>query len=393
METKPLHPLLRSYSYNSPTRLVFGTGSLERLRDELRLYAPSKVALIAGGSVSKAPAYKKALEILPAEAVLEFKGVPPEPNEGALATLTEEICREGADLIIGLGGGSSMDMAKLASLIAGNRKSPLPSFRGEPIAKRGPPVITIPTIAGTGSEVTPISVITERGVKLALNHPFLYPALSIIDPLLSLSAPPSATASAGIDALNHAVESLMSLESNPITASLAFEAINLADDCLERAFANGEDLEARNGLALASAMAGMAFSNTGLCITHGIAYTYAVRLGLPHGTSVALAEPYVIEFNAPAMPGKIEVIAAGLGVDTEGLSAREAGEAVALRYLEIMGTLGLPMSLEDLGLGEGDLEPLVDDFLKNQSRFMARNPRRPSRKELLDLYRTMLEGY
>jgi len=140
-------------------------------------------------------------------------------------------------------------------------------------------------------------------------------------------------------------------------------------------------------------MAGMAFSNTGLCITHGIAYTYAVRLGLPHGTSVALAEPYVIEFNAPAMPGKIEVIAAGLGVDTEGLSAREAGEAVALRYLEIMGTLGLPMSLEDLGLGEGDLEPLVDDFLKNQSRFMARNPRRPSRKELLDLYRTMLEGY
>jgi alcohol dehydrogenase class IV len=393
MEPKPQHPLLKTYSFNSPTRLVFGTNSLERLKDELKPYASNKAMLITGASVSRAPVYKRVMEMLPAQTILEFKGIPPEPEAAALTVLSEEISREKPDIIIGLGGGSTMDMAKLASLIAGNPKNPLPFFRGEPIAKRGPPIITIPTIAGTGSEVTPISVVTEKGIKLVLNHPFLCPAMSIIDPMLSLTAPPSSTASAGIDALNHAVESIMSLESNPVTASLAFEAINLADNYLERAFTNGEDLEARNGLALASAMAGMAFANTGLCITHGIAYTYAVRCGLAHGVSVALAEPYVVEFNAPAMPEKLEVIAAGLGVGTEGLSVSDVREAVAMRYIEIMGTLGLPMSLEDLGLGEDDVELLVDDFLKNYSRFITRNPRHPSRQELLALYKTIFEGY
>ena len=140
-------------------------------------------------------------------------------------------------------------------------------------------------------------------------------------------------------------------------------------------------------------MAGMAFTNTGLCLTHGMAYTFAVKCGLPHGASVALAEPYVIEFNAPAMPRKLEVLAAGLGVSTEGLSPREVGEAIAHRYLELMKTLGLPMSLEDADIGEEDLEGLVEDFMTNQSRFLLRNPRHASKEELLGLYRTMLEGY
>lgn len=393
MEPKPHHPLIKTYTFNSPTRLFFGANSLDRLRDELKQYASKKVMIVTGSSVSRTPAYKRVLGMLKEQTILEFSGIPPEPDEAALAALSDEVIGALPDLIIGMGGGSTMDMAKLASLIVGNKKNPLPYFMGEPVAKRGPPIITIPTIAGTGSEVTPISVVTTKGVKLAINHHYLHPALSIIDPVLSITAPPSATASAGIDALNHAVESIMSLESNPLTASLAFEAINLADEYLERAYANSDDLEARNGLALASAIAGMAFSNTGLCMTHGIAYTYAVKCGLPHGTSVALAEPYVIEFNAPAIQGKLEVIAAGLGVGLEGLSTVEAGEAIALRYLEIMGTLGLPLSLEDLGLVDDDLEPLIDDFLKNQSRFMVRNPRHPSRKELLALYQAMLEGY
>jgi alcohol dehydrogenase class IV len=118
-----------------------------------------------------------------------------------------------------------------------------------------------------------------------------------------------------------------------------------------------------------------------------------MRCGLPHGTSVSVAEPYAIEFNAPAIPEKMKIIAAGLGIDTEGLTSSEAGEAVAVRMLDITGTLGLPMSLEDLELGEEDLEPMVDDLLKNYNRFIEKNPRKPSRKDLLFLYRSMLEGY
>jgi alcohol dehydrogenase class IV len=393
MEPKLQHPLLKTYSFNSPTRLVFGANSLDRLKDELKPYASKRAMIIAGGSVSKTAGYRRVMEILPARSIIEFKGIPPEPDEAALAALSGEITGEQPDLIIGMGGGSTMDMAKLASLIAGNQKNPLAYFKGEPISKRGPPIITIPTIAGTGSEVTPISIVVEKGVKLGLNHPYLCPSMSIIDPALSLSAPPSATASAGIDALNHAVESIMSVDSNALTASLAFEAISLTDNCLERAFCNVEDFEARNSLALASVMAGMAFSNTGLCIAHGIAYTYALKCGLPHGTSVALAEPYVVEFNAPAIGEKLDVIAGGLGIGVEGLSTREVGQAIAMRYVDILDTLGLPMSLEDLGIVEADIEPLAEDFLKNYTRFIVKNPRRPSSQELLALYRTMCEGY
>ncbi|MDD1766577.1 MAG: iron-containing alcohol dehydrogenase, partial [Candidatus Methanomethyliaceae archaeon] len=250
-----------------------------------------------------------------------------------------------------------------------------------------------PTIAGTGSEITPISVVVEKGLKLALNHYFLYPALTVIDPALSVTASPQATASAGIDALCHAVESTMSTDSNPITGSLAFEATSLVDDYLERAYCNGEDIEARNGLALASVMAGMAFANTGLCLSHGMAYTFVTRCKLPHGASVGVAEPYVIEFNSPSIPDKVEVIAAGLGLDTQGLSDTEVGYAIALRMIDIMETVGLPLSLKDLGLGKKDLEPMVDSLLKNYQRFIVKNPRKPSRDELLELYQTILEGY
>ncbi|MDD1764642.1 MAG: iron-containing alcohol dehydrogenase, partial [Candidatus Methanomethyliaceae archaeon] len=181
--------------------------------------------------------------------------------------------------------------------------------------------------------------------------------------------------------------------SNPITGSLAFEATSLVDDYLERAYCNGEDVEARNGLALASVMAGMAFANTGLCLSHGMAYTFVTRCKLPHGASVGVAEPYVIEFNSPSIPDKVEVIAAGLGLDTQGLSDTEVGYAIALRMIDIMETVGLPLSLKDLGLGKKDLEPMVDSLLKNYQRFIVKNPRKPSRDELLELYQTILEGY
>lgn len=394
MDEGVYHPLLKNYSYFMPTRVVFGVNSISRLKEELKPFAFKKALLLTGRTVCQTGACAAVREVLSSLGnSVEFTNVSPEPDASLLANLTEEVRRSPPDIVVGLGGGSTMDMAKVASLVAANEKEPLKYFKGEPIARKGPPIVTIPTISGTGSEVTPISILVEKTAKLALRHHVLYPSLAIIDPALSITAPPTATASAGMDALCHAVESIMSVDSNPITGSLAFEAINLVDECLEKAYCNGSDIEARNGLALASALAGMAFANAGLCIAHGIAYTYAMRCGLPHGTSVSVAEPYAVEFNAPAIPEKMKVIAAGLGIDTEGLTSSEAGEAVAMRMLDITGTLGLPMSLEDLELGEEDLEPMVDDLLKNYRHLIAKNPRKPSREDLLFLYRNMLEGY
>jgi alcohol dehydrogenase class IV len=386
-------PLMRMYSYHAPTRVVFGLGSFDRLKDELKRFEFKRALLVTGKTVCKTDACEKVREVISSLGRLdEFNAVTPEPDSSVLGLILKVVKRNLPELVVGMGGGSSMDIAKMASLLIVNEKDPISYFKGEEITKKGPPILTIPTIAGTGSEVNPISVIVEKGLKLALHHYFIYPAVTIIDPALSVTASPHATASAGIDALCHAVESIMSVDSNPITGSLSYEAISLVDDFIERAYCNGEDIEARNGLALASVMAGMAFANTGLCLAHGIAYTYATRCKLPHGASVGVAEPYVVEFNSPAIPDKVEAIAAGLGIDTTGLSTYEIGYHIALRIADLMDTLDLPLSLEELKLEESDIEPMVDDLLTNYSRFLTKNPRKPTKEDLMLLYKIMFDG-
>lgn len=184
----------------------------------------------------------------------------------------------------------------------------------------------------------------------------------------------------------------MSVDSNPLSDALSAAAIELACGYLERAYCNGRDLEARTGISAASALAGMAFQATGLCLPHGIAYTYAAKCSMPHGPSVSLAEPYVATFNAPAIPGKISKIAKSMGIDSTGLSTADTGFEVASRICDIMQTLGLPQTLEEIGIGDSEVESMVDDLLKNHYRFVAKNPRKPSRDELIDLYLVMCEG-
>lgn len=393
MSTKFYHRLFRVFSFHAPTKILFGPNCLDKLPEEVKRFEPKSVLIVSGKNVRKTDGYAKVYDAISSTcAVAEFNEVTPEPDSSVLSKLASTAREVKPSLVVGIGGGSSLDMAKIASLATANDKDPLLYFKGEPVVKKGPPVITVPTISGTGSEVTPISVVVDGGKKLALSNPFLYPSVSIVDPVLSITAPPYFTASAGIDAICHALESFMSLDSTPLTESFTFEAMSLLDDYLERAYCNGEDIEARSAVSLSSILSGMAFMNTGLCLPHGIAYTFAVRCCLPHGVSVAVAEPYVLEFNAPAIPDKLDVIAAAFGIDTEGGTPAEVASAVAMRLTEIMETMNLPLSLGEVGIEEKDLEPMVDDLMKNYARFIVKNPRKPSREDLLQLYRRMFEG-
>ncbi len=394
MEPKPYYSMLRAFNYQAPVKIVFGINAIDRLTEELKRLPFKSALLVTGPNVYKTEACSRVRDALSSLGSVEvFSRASPEPDSMVLEALAGEARALKPDLVVGLGGGSALDMAKAASMAVANDKAPVSYFRGERLASKGPPIVTIPTIAGTGSEVTPISVIADKGLKLALTHYSLYPSVSIVDPSLSLTASPRATASAGIDAFCHAVESIMSLDSNPVSTALAFDAIGLVDDYLERAYCNGEDIEARSGISLASVMAGLAFSNTGLCLAHGMAYTYAYRAesGLPHGASVALAEPHVIEFNSPAIPEKTELIAGALGIDAEGLSATEVGSEIACRLLDIMETTGLPMELGEIGVSSDLVEEMVDDLLANHGRFIAKNPRKPSREDLAMLYAGMFD--
>ncbi len=386
--------LNRAFTFYSPTRIIFGIDSISRLPDELKKFDFKKALLVSGPKVSKTKEYSlvKQLASQAGADLSEFTMVEAEPDIPILNSLAGFVRKWQPEIVLGVGGGSSMDFSKLASALSVNEKEPSSYFRGEKIAKKGPPIITIPTLAGTGSEVTPISVVVDNGVKRAIFNTALYPSLTVVDPRLSCSADPGATSSAGIDALCHALESMMSVDSNPISDSLSSTAIGLACAYLERAYCNGGDLEARVGLSAASLMAGMAFQATGLCLPHGIAYTYATKCSLPHGSSVSLAVPYVAIFNAPAIPRKTRIIASAMGIDTSGASPIEAGFEIASRMFDIMDTLSLPQTLDDLGINESELESMVDDLLTNHYRFVEKNPRKPSRDELLNLYMDMHEG-
>ncbi|MGQ9759165.1 MAG: iron-containing alcohol dehydrogenase [Candidatus Methanomethylicaceae archaeon] len=393
MSSKFYHSLFRVSSFYAPAKIVFGPNCLERLTEEVKRFEPKSALIVSGKNVSKTDFYAKICGTISSICnLVEFNEVTPEPDSSILSKLASTVREVKPSLVVGIGGGSSLDIAKIASLATANDKEPLLYFKGEPVLKKGPPIITVPTISGTGSEVTPISVVVDGDKKLALSHPFLYPSVSVVDPVLSITAPPNATASAGIDAMCHALESFMSLDSTPLTESFAFKAMSLLDDYLERAYCNGEDIEARSAVSLSSILAGMAFMNTGLCLAHGIAYTFAVKCALPHGVSVAVAEPYVLEFNAPAIQDKLDVIAAAFGIDTEGGTSAEIGGAIALRLTEVMETMNLPLSLEELGIEEKDLEPMVDNLMKNYARFITKNPRKPSKDELVQLYQRMFEG-
>ncbi|MCS7098599.1 MAG: iron-containing alcohol dehydrogenase [Candidatus Methanomethyliaceae archaeon] len=383
------HPLFRTYTFLSPTRVIFGPNSLEKLSDELKKFDLKSVLIVSGKNVCKTEGYKRVCELLPSP--IEFNEVLPEPDESVLQNLTSKVREINPSLIIGVGGGSSLDMAKIASIVAVNKKDPILYFKGEPIQNRGPPIITIPTLTGTGAEVTPISVIIHEGKKLALYNSFLYPTLSIVDPILSISAPPDITASAGIDALSHALESIMSIDSSIMTEPLALEAIRLSNDHLERVYCNGEDIEARSAMAIASILAGISFMNTGLCLPHGIAYTYAVKYKLSHGISVAIPQPYVIEFNAPSITNKLHLIASALGLDVTGASPYETSNIISSRIIEIMEFLKIPTDLSSIGIKESEIDIMVEDLINNYSRFITKNPRKPSREDLFNLFQQMFQ--
>ncbi|RLE50789.1 MAG: alcohol dehydrogenase, partial [Candidatus Methanomethylicota archaeon] len=270
---------------------------------------------------------------------------------------------------------------------------PVEKFIGAQLVKnRGAPLIQIPTLSGTGSEVSPVSVLTRGRVKEAIWSYNIFPHTSLVDPVLATTAPPNATASSGVDALCHAIESIMSIESNEITEALSLEAIRLVSTYLERAYANGDDIEARYGLALASMLAALSFTNTMLCLGHGIAYTFSVDYNVPHGVSCGIAEPFVMEYNMPAVLDKLVSIADAFGVDILGLSLKDAAYEAIAAFRDLASSVNIPSCLKDLGVEREKLESMVDQLFTRQSRFIARNPRKPSREDMLSLYEKMWEG-
>ncbi|WP_062206008.1 iron-containing alcohol dehydrogenase [Aureimonas sp. AU12] len=317
-------------------------------------------------------------------AVTGFTDVRADPPEEIVEAGVAAARAAGVDGIVGLGGGSSLDVAKLVALLAPGTER-LDDIYGVGLAK-GPrlPLILAPTTAGTGSEVTPIAIVTTRsGEKRGVVSPPLLPDWAVLDADLTLKLPPHVSAATGIDAMVHAVEAITSKRlRNPVSDALAREALRLIGANIRTVCRDGANRWAREAMLLGSALAGMAFANAPVAAVHALAYPVGARFHVPHGLSNAMVLPGVLAFNAPAAAADYADIAQILFPEHPG---RSLGESFAALAAEI----GLDIRLRSAGITEADLPALAEDAMR-QTRLLVNNPREMSEADALAIYRAAL---
>lgn len=382
-------------TFRSPSTIHFGQGAAAKIGVEAKRRGAGSVLLVTDSVLRSTGVIDPVLESL-REAGLEtvvFDGVDDEPTldhvEQGLNLLRQNDC----ELLVGCGGGSPIDAAKAIAVKAGN-EGRIADFMGiDKIPEPGLPVLAVPTTAGTGSEATMVTIITdtEADVKMMIMSPYLMPDASVVDPLLTLKCPRHITASTGLDALTHAIEAYVSVKAQPMSDVLALSAVELLNGYLPRAWANPDDLEARSKTHLGALQAGMAFSNSSVALVHGMSRPIGANFHVPHGVSNAALLGVVTEFSLMGAPSRYAGIAEAMGLPTEGLSRMQAAMQCAHRAKELIQQLKIP-SLTELGVTREKLDPVVhkmtEDALASGS--PGNNPRKATQEEIVELYYQVL---
>jgi alcohol dehydrogenase len=320
-----------------------------------------------------------------------FDGVEPDPTDKTVHAGAEIYQKNQCDALVSLGGGSSHDCAKAIGVVVTSGGNIRDYAGADKLKTRIPPLVTINTTAGTGSEGTRISVFTntELHLKTPIVDARCLAAVAINDPRLMVGMPPVLTAATGMDALTHAVECYVSLSATPLTDTLAIGAIKLIARWLRPAVANGGNLEARDKMAYAAYIAGLAFSNGRLGCSHAVAHQLGCRYGTPHGMGCAVMLPYVCEYNLIASPERFAEIAVAMGERVEGLTVMDAAAKAPAAIHKLNKDIGIPATLAELGVKEADLEGLAREAVNDATR--ANNPRQPVPfDDMLSIIRTAM---
>jgi len=343
-----------------PTRLVHGAGAISRLGETLRELGVTRPLLVTDPGVAAAGLAERALEHL--DDAVVFDQVRPNPDIALVDAGAKVYAETGRDGLVGLGGGSSLDTAKSIGVVAQHGGSILDYEWGhEPLEQRIPPLVAIPTTAGTGSEVTLWAVITDHARQIKFNiggTPLIGAHVALIDPELMLGLPPAVTAATGMDALSHAIECYTCDYHQPFNDAVALQAIELVADWLRRAVETGPDLEARTHMAHAATLGGMAYGTESAGAAHAMSQSAGGVHDCPHGALTARVLGPVMEYNAPADPVRHARIAQGLGVDTSGLSPLDAALAGVEELYRLTDDVGIP-TMEELGFSEDEIPMLA----------------------------------
>jgi len=379
----------RTVTVHGPRTSIMGDGASAEVGRVLRSWGVekgSRVALVADREVARLGLTRPALDALQAEgfAVQAFSDIAAEPDLDIARRVVDFVRGHHPAAVVGVGGGSALDLAKLAAGLLTHSGDVTEYLDATRFARPAAPLLLIPTTAGTGAEATRTSMLIVDGRKVFIISPYLVPGAALLDPTLTRTLPPAVTAATGLDALSHAVECLLSTGSNPFTENAALDAVGIIARWLRRAYDAPGDMEARRAMLFAAYLGGLAL-NAGAVLGHSVAYTIANRTRLPHGVTCAMALPFCIAYSLPDADDRLRA-----AVEAAGTSPEEGAAGLARWVRDLAVGMGIPASLEAVGIAEGDVEGMVEECLTVYPR--PNNPRPLARERLTRMYEAMWRG-
>jgi len=385
-----------SFSINQPTRIRFGVNAIADLATIVRELGGSRVFLVVDPGLKAAGLLDMIAAPLDKASIpfTVYDDVDPEPGLKLADNGLKLAKKKGCNCVVGVGGGSAMDVAKAVSILLTNGGKAEDYLGLGKIKKAGAPKIMVPTTAGTGAEVSFTAVFINEKTKSkgGMNGDPLYPEAAILDPILTLSMPQSVTATTGIDALTHALEAFVSVQAHPISDMYALEAIDLISSNLAKAYANGYNIEARSNMLLGSLLAGKALATAGVGLVHAMAYPMGGMFGIGHGLANAVLLPYVMEYNLIGCPERFAMLAEVLGQDVDGMSVRDAAFAAVEAVYELNNEIGIPKTLDDLKIPKKKI-PEMAKIALTVTRPVENNPRRPTVDDVIKIYELAHQGW
>ncbi len=398
--------IMRINEFQNPQKMVFGVGATEKVGEEARRLGAGSVFVVSDENIEKVGILSKILKSLKEKEldVKLYKISAAEPTMNSANKVADAVRLQKYDIVVGVGGGSCLDSAKLAATMSTNPDNVqeyCARVKGEvkEVKNKTLPKILIPTTAGTGSESSNTLVIIEKEYKTWITDNKILAEVAIVDPTLTLTLPPKMTAGTGIDALSHVVEALMSVQANPISDALSLEAVKLIFKSLRKAYHHGEDIEARWNMSLAATLGGWVIgfpwvggpATIGHCVSEAVGSKYNV----PHGVACGIALPYAMEYNFPLLVDKLATVTTAMGEYTAGMTKYGNSFKSIEATLKLMEDIDMPISLKEVGVPEEDLKPLAE-YIVNERQYMynlsALNPRKLTSENVKQLLEKMWEG-
>ncbi|MFP3888136.1 iron-containing alcohol dehydrogenase [Priestia filamentosa] len=375
--------------FRTAQTLVTGTGSISKIGEEAKKLKATKVMVVTDKVIRQTGLLSKVINPLEKAGLVTdiMDDVVPEPPFENLEQMITGLQGKDYDLLVGVGGGSALDITKVLSIMLTNEENVRDFVGIEKVQNEGVPTILVPTTSGTGSEVTYNAIFTDLRdqVKKGIVSAYLLPKVAIVDPELTLTVPPSVTAATGMDALVHAIESYTAIRAGELTDGIALHAIKLISRSLRKAVYNGKDLKAREDMAMGSLLAGISLGNAGVGAVHALAYPLGGKFKVPHGVANSLLLPFVIKYNAVADLEKFAEVAKAMGENVEGLSLREAADCAVQALAKLSQDVGIPSTLKEVGVTAEDIPGLAEEASKID-RLLNNNPRWLTVKEIKKIY-------